>query len=353
MPVCTKLEETDISAGGGMSGQTCLTIQKAAIDFIGESRSDYDIGCAVAKKLEEFGGQYEGLYNKYTGGKSLDEWLKFAYENSGCANDITWEELNEKQYYCPEVDLDRWENSTFCLTPFYHDPEANPVGTPSGKLEFYSDRLAQNFPEDNERPPYPQWIEGGPVSDGWTHDERVTGTGERCDNYPLLLVSNHPRWRNHVQLDNLPWLREIPTMKIKGYDGYMYEPVWINPVDAEARGIQHHDIVKLYNERGIVLAAAYVTGRIKPGALSQDHGAGVDLITDKIDRGGSNNLISPEKGLSKNCWGQATTSFLVEVEKLDPAEMEEWRKQYPEAFSRSYDPAFGVLPNSWIEGGSW
>ena len=351
MPVCTKLEQTDISAGGGMSGQTTLTIQKAAIDFIGESRSDYDIGCAVAQKLEEYGGQYEGLYNKYTGGKSVEEWLHFAYENSGCTEEITWEELNEKQYYCPPVNLEKWSGNGFCLTKFYNDPSANPIGTPSGLLEFYSERLATNFPDDNERPPYPQWIEGGPTSEGWTHDERVNG--ERANEYPLLLVSNHPRWRNHVQLDNLPWLREIPTMKIKGYDGYMYEPIWINPIDAEARGIKHGDIVKLYNQRGIVLGAAYVTGRIKVGALSQDHGAGVDLITDKIDRGGSNNLISPEGPLSKNCWGQATTSFLVEIEKLKPEEMEEWRNTYPEAFTRSYDPAYGVLPNSWIDGGSW
>jgi trimethylamine-N-oxide reductase (cytochrome c) len=45
----------------------------------------------------------------------------------------------------------------------------------------------------------------------------------------------------------------MPTSKIKGYDGYMYEPLWINPVDAEARGIENGDIVKIYNERGIVL----------------------------------------------------------------------------------------------------
>jgi trimethylamine-N-oxide reductase (cytochrome c) len=43
--------------------------------------------------------------------------------------------------------------------------------------------------------------------------------------------------------------------------------------------------------------------------------------------------------------------FLVEIEKLDPAEMEQWRQQYPEAFARDYDPAYGNLFSGWVEGG--
>jgi trimethylamine-N-oxide reductase (cytochrome c) len=33
------------------------------------------------------------------------------------------------------------------------------------------------------------------------------------------------------------------------------------------------------------------------------------------------------------------------------AQMEEWRKQYPEAFEREYDPASGLRFNAWVEGG--
>jgi trimethylamine-N-oxide reductase (cytochrome c) len=164
------------------------------------------------------------------------------------------------------------------------------------------------------------------------------------------MVSNHPRWRHHAQCDDVPWLREIPTCKVKGYDGYMYEPLWINPKDASERGISNGDIVKTYNERGIVLGGAYVTERIKPGAVYQDHGTRVDLITDKIDRGGSINLITPLQTSSKNVWGMVCSGFLVEIEKLDPSEMEEWRKNYPEAFARKYDPAFGLHFDAWVEG---
>ena len=53
----------------------------------------------------------------------------------------------------------------------------------------------------------------------------------------------------------------------------MYEPVWINPATRPQRGIENGDIVKLFNERGIVLGGALVTERIMPGVVYQDHGA--------------------------------------------------------------------------------
>ena len=31
------------------------------------------------------------------------------------------------------------------------------------------------------------------------------------------------------------------------------------------------------------------------------------------------------------------------------AQMEEWMKQYPEAFERAYDPDSGLRFNAWIE----
>ena len=83
-----------------------------------------------------------------------------------------------------------------------------------------------------------------------------------------------------------------------------------------------------------------------------DHGARVDwIIPGKLDRGGAINLISPDRTISKNCAGMATSGYLVEVEKVSMAQMEEWKKQYPEAFEREYDPASGLRFNAWVEGG--
>ena len=192
---------------------------------------------------------------------------------------------------------------------------------------------------------YPQWIEKS-----ITHDERLSS--DRARMFPLLLMSNHGRWRVHAQCDDISWTRECPTCKVKGPDGYLYEPLWIHPSDAAKRGIKSGDIVKVYNERGIVLGGAYVTERIMPGVAYMDHGARVDwIIPGKLDRGGAINLITPIGITSKNCVGHTVSGYLVEVEKVSLAQMEEWKEQYPEAFSREYDPASGLRFDAWIEGG--
>jgi trimethylamine-N-oxide reductase (cytochrome c) len=122
--------------------------------------------------------------------------------------------------------------------------------------------------------------------------------------------------------------------------------------EAEKRGIRSGDIVKIFNERGIVLAGAYVTERLRPGVVYIDHGARADWIKiGEIDRGGAINTISPPGITSENCVGQATSGYLVQVEKLGGEEMDRWRREYPEAFGRKYDPAAGLRFDAWVLGG--
>ena len=163
-----------------------------------------------------------------------------------------------------------------------------------------------------------------------------------------MLVSNHPHWRVHAQHDDITWLREIKTCKVTGPDGYKYEPIWVNPKDAEKLGLKDGDIAKLFNERGGVLGGIIVTERIMPGVLYQDHGARTDLIVSGkggLDRGGANNLICPTATTSKNCAGEVTSGFLVNIEKVDVFEL---AAQYPEQFNREYDPAAGLTANARI-----
>jgi molybdopterin guanine dinucleotide-containing S/N-oxide reductase-like protein len=342
LPINTVMEEEDIQTSG-LAGGAYATVfhELQCIPPVGESKSDYEAVGEVAKKL--------GMYEAYTGGKTIEEKIKHAYENSGVADMVSWEELNEKSYYVipPRPD---WEKAPAGMLKFYEDPEGNPVHTKSGKIEFYSQWLSEHFPDDRERAPVPHWVPGGP---GWTHDESLLG--ERAKKYPLIVISNSPRWRTHVQGDDIPWLREIPTCKIKGPDGYLYEPVWMHPTVAAKRGIEHGDIVKMYNERGTVLGAAYLTEKVIPGAVMQNQGTRTDeIISMALDRGGNLNLICPDNIISQHCTGMVTNNFLVEVEKVDPAEMEEWKKKYPEAFARDYDPACGLRFHAWVvdEGGN-
>ncbi|MFC1902233.1 molybdopterin-dependent oxidoreductase, partial [Chloroflexota bacterium] len=331
LPVNTKLEEEDI--GSDIHGEQFCTIfpEGKCVEPVGESRSDYEIVCLIAERL--------GLLQEYTEGKTVEEWIRHGFNTSGAQQFLSFEELCEKDYYVIPTDPD-WPKHPAGMKGFYEDPDGNPLKTPSGKIEFYSRRLAEHFPGDDERPPVPHWIEKSQ-----SHDERISG--ERAGKYPLLLVSNHPRWRVHVQLDDATWLREIPTCKVRGPDGYLYEPVWINPADAAPRGISSGDIVNICNERGGVLGGACVTERIIPGAIYQDHGARYDpIVPGWLDRGGSNNTICPHHVTSRHAAGEVTSGFLVQLERVDLGELME---KYPEAFQREYHPAAGPLFRSWIE----
>ena len=62
-------------------------------------------------------------------------------------------------------------------------------------------------------------------------------------------------------------------------------------------------------------------------------------------------MICPDNIISEHCTGQATNNFLVEVAKVETSEMEEWKKKYPQAFERDYDPAAGLVFSSWVEEG--
>jgi molybdopterin guanine dinucleotide-containing S/N-oxide reductase-like protein len=334
LPANTKFEVEDIGVDI-FSGQFNLIFPDGkCIEPRGESRSDYEIVCMIAERL--------GLLEEYTDGRSVEDWIKLGYETSGAADFINFEELKEKGYWVVPTDPD-WEEYTPGLRDFHDDPENYPLSTPSGKIEFYSERLAKHFPNDKERPPVPHWIPYGE-----SHQESLLLP--RAEKYPLLIVSNHPRWRVHANHDDMTWLREIPTCKVKGPDGYYYEPLWIHPTDAAKRGIKNGDVVKTYNERGAVLGGAYVTERIMPGVVYQDHGARYDpIVPGELDRGGAIDTITPHNRISKNACGMVVSGFLVEVEKTN---LDELREKYPEAFNRPYNPAAGLRLERVMDGGN-
>jgi len=59
------------------------------------------------------------------------------------------EEFQEKEYLvCP---MKRIGRGTRPVYDFYKDPEKNPIPTPTGKLEFWSESL-RSLPNDEERP---------------------------------------------------------------------------------------------------------------------------------------------------------------------------------------------------------
>ncbi len=343
LPICTKFEVDDFGTDNDSGQWSAVTFEKAAIDHVGEAKSDWEAVQEVGHALEKFGGVYENIVEKMTKGKTIAQQVKEGYEACGIAEDERdWEAFQKRGYQLIPT-REGWEDEPVGLTPFVEDPKANPLETPTGKIEFYSVPLAENFPDDHIRGPVAHWIEKG---DG--HDDRRSS--ERAKKYPFLIVSNHPRWRVHAEFDDVEWLREIETCKVIGPDGYAYEPLWVNPVDAEKLGIENGDVVKVFNERGAVLGGVRVTNRIMPEVVYMDHGANSDVIVPGIgglDRGGAINLICPTPVTSKNSDGEVTSGYLVGVEKVDVFEL---AKKYPEQFNRNshYDPAYGQDVRDYI-----
>ena len=68
-----------------------VTLQRQAIQPIGESKSDYEIVLEVARKL--------GLYDKVSRARLSRNGLNMSYDRIGLANAISWEEFNQKGYY--------------------------------------------------------------------------------------------------------------------------------------------------------------------------------------------------------------------------------------------------------------
>jgi len=71
-----------------------------------------------------------------------------------------------------------------------------------------------------------------------------------------------------------------------------------------------------------------------------DHGARYDpIIPGELDRGGAINTITPRNTTSKNATGMVSGGFLVDVERAD---VDDLRREHPDAFSRPYDKASGL-----------
>jgi molybdopterin guanine dinucleotide-containing S/N-oxide reductase-like protein len=328
LPVNTKLEENDIGSDV-QNGQYCLVfLEPQCIAPLGESKSDFDGVAEVAKKL--------GVFDRFTQNKSEDQCIKEGFDGSGVEKMISWEEFRSRGYFVVPTAPD-WQKDEVGMASFVRDPQGHPLDTPTGKIEFYSTRLAHYFPLDEERPPVPHWI-----SNGRSHQESRSALTAK--QFPLLMVSNHSKWRVHAEHDDIAWIKEIGMCKVKGPDGYLYEPLWINPLDASARGVRDGDIVRIYNSRGTVLGGARVTPRIIPGAVSQDHGARHYPLAPGFDRGGSNNLISPPGRVSQNCLGAVTSGFLVEISKMDLADL----RSGDNAIIDHYDPGSLTFWQKWV-----
>ena len=99
------------------------------------------------------------------------------------------------------------------------------------------------------------------------------------------------------------------------------EPVWINPQDAEARGILEGDVVRIFNDRGACLAGAFVTPEIRPGVVQLSTGSWYGPLDPSsaggLDKHGNPNVLTMDKGTSKLAQSSIAQTALVEIEPYE------------------------------------
>jgi molybdopterin guanine dinucleotide-containing S/N-oxide reductase-like protein len=329
LPACTNFERWDISEFAGCLGyipdSTCqvnhrvISLQAKCIEPLGESKSDYDIFAFLADRL--------GLYDAYTeGGLTELDWVRRVFDGSDLPKYISWDEFRAKGYFVVPIQDDykptpalRWfaEDRQRDTPDWGPHPESQHefgkgLQTTSGLIEFESTSLRKFDPDDPERPLIPKYIpswEGHHTTDLYAR-------------YPLQLISPHPRFSFHTMGDaKESWMNEVKDHRVLKEDGYYYWIVRINAQDARQRGIAENDLVRVFNDRGVVICAAQVTERVPPGTVhSYESAADYDPLGEpgkSADRAGCINLLTPHRYITKNSSGQAPNSCLVEVEKLE------------------------------------
>ena len=138
LPANTTLEVEDIVTTVRQGPHfASVSIQEQSVLPVGESKSDYEIVAAIAEKL--------GYGDEFTGGMSTLDLQKIVFDAMKMDKLTTWEDFYEKKTYVYKTAPD-WEMDPPGFRKFYEDPKANPLPTPSGLLEFYSERLAHALP---------------------------------------------------------------------------------------------------------------------------------------------------------------------------------------------------------------
>lgn len=294
LPVTTVMEHDDIEAYGDYSGKGVIAMRKV-IEPMYEARSDFEVFQAISERL--------GTREYFDEGKDAMDWIKQFYEDAigqGSAFGVdmpdfeTFWEQGYVLYDTPE-EAKSWVRHA----DFRDDPLLEPLGTPTGLIEIYSNNIEKMGYDDCG--PHPMWME--PV-------ERLDGPDAK---FPLHVATSHPNGRLHSQL--------CGTSFRKTYTVADHEPCLINPEDAAARGIADGDVVRVFNDRGQILAGAVVTDSVRNGVIRVNEGGWYNPVTGPDGKPmcayGDINNLSLDIPTSKLGQGNCGHTIIADVEKFE------------------------------------
>lgn len=256
-PATTQLEHWDIHKA---YGHTDVVLNQPAIAPVGQAKSNTEFFRLLAKEMGLCKGSLSEVFLE------SDESLC----QTAFAGGVDWSLLLQQGFV----------HSNTSDTPFANGN----FPTPSGKCEFYSERLAK---------------QGLAALPSYIANYEVPGSDPR---YPLAMIS--PPARNFL---NTTFVNVESLLAIEG------EPyVEISQVDAEPRGIQQGDVVRLFNDRGSYICRAHLNHRARSGVVNA-----LGIWWRKISLAGTNvNELTSQKLTDL---GRAPVFYdcLVEIEKLN------------------------------------
>ncbi|MDU4363107.1 MAG: dimethylsulfoxide reductase subunit A [Klebsiella oxytoca] len=288
LPDCTASEQMDFALDASCGNMSYVIFADQAIKPRFECKTIYEMTSELAKRM--------GVEQRFTEGRTQEEWLRHLYEQSRKAIPalLPFDEFR-KQGIFKQRDP---EGHHVAYKAFREDPAANPLTTPSGKIEIYSAQLAEiaatwELKEQDVIDPLPIYSPGFE-----NYDDPL------AEKYPLQLTGFHYKARTHSTYGNVDVLKAACRQEM-----------WINPLDAQKRGIANGDRIRIFNDRGEVHIEAKVTPRMIPGVVALGEGAWYNPDAGRVDQAGSINVLTTQRP-SPLAKGNPSHTNLVQVEKL-------------------------------------
>ncbi|MCW2690648.1 MAG: molybdopterin oxidoreductase [Mycobacterium sp.] len=289
VPSTTPFERDDYS---GSRNDPLLMAMPTLAPPHAESRDDYQTFAALAYRL--------GFGEQFTEGRTAREWLVHMYDKWAAGLDFAVPSF-EEFWQAGWLRLPTEPGLTL-FGDYRADPATNRLGTPSGRIEIFSEAI-EDFGYD-DCAGHPRWYE--PAE--WLG-------GPRAADFPLHLLANQPASRLHSQLDTGATSQRS---KVQGR-----EPIRMHPVDAAARGVADGDVVRVFNDRGACLAGLVVDDRLRPDVVQLSTGAWFDpqepSDPDAMCVHGNPNVLTDDVGTSALARGCTGAHVLVQVEKFTGA----------------------------------
>jgi len=227
LPATSQLEHVDLHKP---YGHMMLQYNTPAIAPLGEARSNWDVMRTLAQAL---GFQERWLRDDVE--TVIREIVEATAAQSSRLAGITLERLQVEgalPLHIPEDERVPFANGIF--------------RTPSGKVEFYSDRAA-----DKGYDPVPDWQPEAEMPLKRRRDTPVSN-----EYLPLLCpAAHHFISSTFGNQERMIAKEQAPTLQI-------------HPLDAEARNIRSGQLVRVSNERGWCRLVAEVTEDVRPGVLA-------------------------------------------------------------------------------------